>query len=140
MDMDSLKLKIHLALEKTCRKFSSLLSKDATLRILYESVEAQLEFNFRVENLQEKLFIQWGLVLIHQYQYQTGNDKYNGTDILVCNYMGGADGVRRIVDKILIKMEQHVRNVTPRILLPPQFPETENGFKLFLSEEIASPT
>jgi hypothetical protein len=118
-----------LALEKTCQKFSALLHKDSTMRLLYQPLEDDLGFDYRVESLREKLFIYKGLNLIRRFQH--GNN--DGTvDDLLCDYMGGADGVRRVIDNMLIKIEQPgvLAVVGDRHLRPAQYPE--NGFKLFL--------
>lgn len=116
-------LTTQLALEKTCHKFSALLVKDSTMRLFYQPREEDLEFDHRVENLREKLFIANGVRLIRRFQ--------KSTDTLICEYMGGSNGVRRIIDSMLINLEQPCDQILRcRILRPPQFPE--NGFKLFL--------
>jgi hypothetical protein len=123
-------LKLQLTLEKTCHKFSALLGKDSTMRLLYQSQEEHLQFDHRVESLREKLFIANGIRLIRRFQKSTAT--------LICNYMGGADGVRRVIDDMLTKMEQPCDRQTAYgrsrtwgdIMRPPQFPQ--NGFKLFL--------
>ena len=127
-------LKVQLALEKTCRRFSAFLGQDATMRLLYHNLKLNLEFSYQVETMREKLFISNGLRIVVEYQTSTGNQ--------ICKYMGGADGVRRVIDKILMtKMEQlwTTQPLHPHapgrlgpmdIIQPPSFPE--NGFKLFL--------
>ena len=126
--------RLHLALEKTCRRFSAFLGKDSTMRLLYQHFEEQLAigFSYQVETMREKLFIINGLRMVKQYQTSRGNK--------ICKYMGGADGVRRVIDKILMtKMERPCErleayaeygSVSADILRPPSSPE--NGFKLFL--------
>lgn len=90
------------------------------MRLLYEG-RPVVEFGYHVESEREKMFIQRGLGMIRYFQ--------NWGDPLLCNNMGGADGVRSVSDKMLIKMEQPRHDEAPS-MVPPQFPE--NGFKLFL--------
>jgi hypothetical protein len=122
------RLKQQLALEKICRRFSTLLGKDSTMRLLYPNLEENLEFDYKVDTLREKLFIANGVIMNILYHVSADNQ--------ICTYMGGADGVRRVVESILAKMEQpceqHVAygHMEGDILRPPQFPG--NGFKLFL--------
>eukprot|EP00985_Skeletonema_marinoi_P030809 scaffold34008_cov135-Skeletonema_marinoi.AAC.7 len=125
------RLKQQLALEKTCRIFSTLLGKDSTMSLLYPNLEEYLEFDYQVDTLREKLFIANGVIMNRKYQKSAVNQ--------INLYLGGADGVRRVVDDMLTKMEQSWdRRVVyangdimeADILRPPQFPE--NGFKLFL--------
>ena len=118
-------LSVQLALEQTCRRFSALLGKDSTMRLLYKGYSKK-EFQYQVETMREKLFLLRGLGMIRRFQKRG--------DALICGYMGGADGVRTIIDKILVKMEvprtiiglyiAHSRMIGP--------PFAENGFKLFL--------
>ena len=119
-------LSVQLALEQTCRRFSALLGKDSTMRLLYKG-PPKVEFQYQVEGEREKIFLQRGIRMIRQFQKRH--------DTLICDYMGGADGVRTIIDKMLIKMEVPRSINEPFIahetmIGPPSFPE--NGFKLFL--------
>ena len=119
-------LSVQLALEQTCRRFSSLLGKDSTMRLLYKG-QPKVEFEYQVEGEREKMFLQRGIGMIRHFQKQT--------DTLICGYMGGADGVRTIIDKMLVKMEVPRSDTVPYIahqtmIGPPLFPP--NGFKLFL--------
>jgi hypothetical protein len=149
-------LKVQLALEKTCRRFSAFLGQDATMRLLYQNLKLNLEFSYQVETMREKLFITNGLRMINQYQLtippsaqgvsnsgvRMAADYQRSTDNQICKYMGGADGVRRLIGKILITMERQCDDPHPNpnvasprgyytlFLRPPAFPE--NGFKLFL--------
>lgn len=143
-------LKTQLALEKTCRRLNGLLGKDSTMKLLYNppskprlypgNVTINPEFNYQVGSLREKLFIINGLWMIHKFQSQYGDHKENkeigkGTDQLICEYMGGANGLRRIVDKILNQMERpclldDIVNPNGGVVIPQEFPQ--NGFKLFL--------
>ena len=124
VDRDSSTLQ--LALEKTCRKFSAFLGKDSTMKLLYQPQKEDFEFDYRVENLREKLFIVNGSRMIKRFQISTENQ--------ICARLGGADGVRHVVASMLTKMEQPCERDlvfgSGGILTPPQFPE--NGFKLFL--------
>lgn len=124
-------LKLQLALEKTCRRFYEFLRKDCTMRLLYEILEEYLEFDHQVDTMREKLFISNGGRMVRRYQKSTDNQ--------LCLYMGGADGVRRVIDKILMTKMEHpcdpevvygFYGADGGILDPPEFPE--NGFKLFL--------
>ena len=125
-------LKLQLAIEKTCRRFSAFLGQDTTMRLLYQNLKLNLEFSYQVETMREKLFISNGLRMALEYQATP-----DSPDNLICNYMGGADGVRCVIDKILMTMERQcdenvasARGYYANILRPPAFPE--NGFKLFL--------
>ena len=101
--------------------------------LLYQDTEQHLQYNYQVETLRERLFIANGVRIAKRYQESADNQ--------ICKYMGGADGVRRLIDKILTRMEQpcttreaypnaYYRNRGGNILAPPSFPV--NGFKLFL--------
>mmetsp|Transcript_1740 Transcript_1740/g.3703 ORF Transcript_1740/g.3703 Transcript_1740/m.3703 type:complete len:529 (+) Transcript_1740:73-1659(+) len=125
------RLKQQRALEKTCRRFSTLLGKDSTMSLLYPNLEEYLEFDYQVDTLREKLFIANGVIMNRLYQKSAVNQ--------INLYLGGADGVRRVVDDMLTKMEQSWDGrlvyangdfIELGILRPPQFPE--NGFTLFL--------
>lgn len=142
--------KTQLALEKTCRRLKALLGKDSTMKLLYSPPDdpqgLQLEFNYQVRSLREKLFIVNGIWMTKTFQ--SGGTRGRGTDHLICHYLDGANGLRRIVDKILVQMEQPVSEeelqavgrfhnhglvtiIGPDdVVIPPQFPP--NGFKLFL--------
>ncbi len=133
-------LTTQLALEKTCRRFHALLGQDSTMNILYSNPlhigKLYEEYSCQVESLREKLFIRNGLRFIREYQNAT---RGRGTDHLICEYMGGANGLRRIIDKILVQMEQPVPDEAEGLdavlgpngaVIPPKFPP--NGFKLFL--------
>jgi len=113
-------LAVQLALEKTCRRFSALLGRDSTMKLLYEG-RLKVEYDYQVTSEREKMFLQHGLRMIRHFQKRS--------DTLICEYMGGADGVRNIVDRMLVKMEVP-RYDSATYIGPPQFPE--NGFKLFL--------
>eukprot|EP00986_Skeletonema_menzelii_P021385 scaffold34354_cov148-Skeletonema_menzelii.AAC.1 len=123
-------LKLQLALEKTCSRFSAFLGKDSTMRLLYQHTEEHLEFDYQVETMREKLFIANGVRMVRQYQKMSDNQ--------ISKYIGGADGVRRLIDKILTKMVQPCdpevayspSHTSADIHRPPSFPP--NGFKLFL--------
>mmetsp|Transcript_27492 Transcript_27492/g.43246 ORF Transcript_27492/g.43246 Transcript_27492/m.43246 type:complete len:504 (+) Transcript_27492:31-1542(+) len=120
-------LKLQLALEKTCRRFKAFLGLDTTMKLLYEHLEEYLEFDHQVETMREKLFIANGGAMIRRYQKSADNQ--------LCLYMGGADGVRRLIDKILMTKMEHpcdprVAHGSVGILAPSEFPE--NGFKLYL--------
>eukprot|EP00984_Skeletonema_dohrnii_P000036 scaffold12_cov128-Skeletonema_dohrnii-CCMP3373.AAC.1 len=113
-------LAVQLALEKTCCRFSALLGRDSTMRLLYEG-RPKVEFDYQVTSAREEMFLERGIGMIRHFQKRT--------DTLICEYMGGADGVRNIVDRILVKMEVP-RYDSATYIGPPQFPE--NGFKPFL--------
>ena len=121
-------LTVQLALEKTCRRFSALLGKDSTMRLLYKG-QPKVEFQYQVGE-REKLFLQRGIKMIRHFQKRT--------DTLICGYMGGADGVRTIIDKMLVKMEvprtdtdvENDLGIETIMIRPNAFPE--NGFKLFI--------
>ncbi|KAL7453032.1 hypothetical protein ACHAWC_004726 [Mediolabrus comicus] len=133
--------KTQLALEKTCRRLKALLGKDSTMKLLYSPTDdpqgLQLEFNYQVRSLREKLFIVNGIWMTKTFQ--SGGTRGRGTDHLICHYIGGADGLRRTIDKILVQMEQPVTEEeyllngiwhNHGLVIPPEFPP--NGFKLFL--------
>eukprot|EP00985_Skeletonema_marinoi_P032339 scaffold39111_cov126-Skeletonema_marinoi.AAC.5 len=113
-------LAVQLALEKTCRRFSALLGRDSTMKLLYEG-RPKVEFDYQVASEREEMFLQRAIGMIKHFQKRT--------DTLICEYMGGADGVRNIVDRMLVKMKVP-RYDSATYIGPPQFPE--NGFKLFL--------
>ena len=145
-------LKTHLALEKTCHRLNTLLCKDSTIKLLYSNNDTLYpdntitpEFNYQVGSLREKLFIVNGLRMMSKFQTQSGDSKEieKGQDQLICEYMGGANGLRRIVDNILNQMELSVpeeavvndavigfNQSIGGVMIPPEFPP--NGFKLFL--------
>eukprot|EP00984_Skeletonema_dohrnii_P025000 scaffold14144_cov91-Skeletonema_dohrnii-CCMP3373.AAC.14 len=120
------RLKQQLALEKTCRRFSTLLGKESTTSLLYPNLEEYLEFDYQVDTLREKLFIANGVIMNRLYQKSAVNQ--------INLYLGGADGVRCVVDNMLTKMEQpwdgRLVYTNGDFLRPPQYPK--NGFKLFL--------
>jgi hypothetical protein len=128
-------LTTQLALEKTCRRFHALLGQDSTMKILYcypqpiprwaDSIRFK-DFSYQMD-LREEMFIRNGLRLVRKHQL-FGNRNF------ICEYMDGANGLRRIVDKILVQMELPVQDEdllrTTYMSIPPEFPP--NGFKLFL--------
>lgn len=128
-------LNLHLALEKTCSRFYEFLHRDSTIRHLYEDAQECIKFDHQVETVREKIFISHGCRMVRRYQKSTDNQ--------LCLYMGGADGVRRVIDKILVTKMEHPSQdayasgidpqgayVTWGIVTPSRFPE--NGFKPFL--------
>ena len=137
---EELEFQLQLALEKTCRRFSAFLGKDSTMRLLYPDLEEHLDFTYQVETMREKLFIANALLIANAIRvanpYQsTFPALAQGMSNQICKNMGGADGVRRLVDKVLMAMEQPCERQEAYasfadILRPPSFPE--NGFKLFL--------
>ena len=129
-------LTTQLALEKTCRRLHSLLGQDSTMKILYYNPRPipirfpgplNDEFSYQIDSLREEMFIRNGLRLVRKHQL-LGNRNF------ICEYMDGANGLRRIVDKILVQMEQPVPDedlFQPMgMIIPPEFPP--NGFELFL--------
>jgi hypothetical protein len=143
--VESLKksLRTQLALEKTCRRLHSLLGQDSSMSILYHLPQFNAlnrKFSYQTESLREELFIFTGLRLVVKYQKGcASNFRYMNGGYLICPYMGGANGLRRIIDKILVRMEQPVPDEADGLdavlgqdgaVMPQKFPP--NGFKLFL--------
>lgn len=115
-------LAAQLALENTCHRFSTLLRKDSTIKLLYEGLLSGVQFNYQVDSEREKLFLKWRIATIRHFQSKT--------DKIICHHMGGADGVRTIVDKMLVKMEVPRDDDSITCIRAPWYPD--NGFKLFL--------
>ena len=92
-----------LALSHTCRTFNNILGNDEIWESLYPEYTAK-EFDYNTTP-RERVFISRALSNVRRWQYRHKNKK---TTNILLDYIGGADGMRRVISLILERTNANI--------------------------------